>query len=115
MRALDSPGGGGAIRANSTTDAHGGGGMAELPKLTKRQIGALKSMSINEGRFEPVQLREAVSQETADQLVELGLVERGDCYPRYAHWGYLIGYRLTPSGREFLLGDRSRYRDQIPL
>lgn len=70
--------------------------------LTKPQTRALKTLSIAEDRFEPLALRSHVSQEVADELVALGLVESGPCFQRYRVWGHMTGYRLTGTGRTAL-------------
>jgi hypothetical protein len=67
-------------------------------KLTKPLTRALKALSLHERRFQPLQLRGSVATEVADQLVVLGLAERGDSDARFEDWGYATGYRLTRAG-----------------
>jgi hypothetical protein len=54
--------------------------------LTKSQSRVLTTLSTAEDRFEPLALRSHVSEEVADELVALGLAERGPCYQRYRVW-----------------------------
>ena len=67
-------------------------------KLTKTLIRALKAISSHEGHFQPLELRSSIKAEAAEQLVDLGLAERGDCDVRFEEWGYPTGYRLTQAG-----------------
>jgi hypothetical protein len=77
-------------------------------RFTKQQIKGLKSLSLAEHRLEPLQLSSRLTQETADELVALGLAEVGACDPRYEKFGYSTGYRLTEAGWQALANHRSR-------
>ncbi len=71
--------------------------MAE--KLTKPLWRGLKVLSLAHDRLEPIELWASVSSEVADNLVAMGLAERGESDPRFEEWGYPVGYRLTSAGR----------------
>jgi len=74
-----------------------------LPKLTKTQIRALKSISVSFSSFEPSELGRFRS-DVAEELVTLGLVERGECSTSHKElFGYEQGYRLTCAGRRLHL------------
>jgi hypothetical protein len=70
--------------------------------LTKKQTKGLKTLSVIEDRFTPLQLLR-ITSEIADQLVQLGLAECGECSERYKEL-FLndTGYRLTKAGRGYL-------------
>ena len=69
-------------------------------KLTKPLLRGLKDLSSAGNRFQPVELRASTTSAVAEELVAMGLAERGDCDPRFAEWGYTVGYRLTQAGVE---------------
>lgn len=67
-------------------------------KLTKPLVRGLKNLAQAENEFVPIELRGATSSDVADQLVALGLAERGSCEARWQDQGYAVGYRLTRDG-----------------
>lgn len=75
--------------------------MPESLKLTKKQHRGLNSLALVYERFTPIQHLVGINSETADQLVELGLAEVGECSERYKEiLQYETGYRLTRAGQE---------------
>jgi hypothetical protein len=83
------------------------------PKLTKKQIRGLKTLSLAYTRFTPIQLL-TITHEVAEQLVHLGLAEKGESFPRYKEvFGYDVGYRLTRAGAIFLNDRRSLDKGKV--
>ena len=86
-----------------------------LPKLTKAQISALKSIFMSFASFEPSELGRFRS-DVAEELVTLGFVERGECSTRHKElFGYEEGYRLTRAGRRLRLIGRPNGLTICPL
>lgn len=66
--------------------------------LTARDWTALQKLADAVGEFEPLAKRPGVGTATAERLVALGLVEKGEASPAYKNRGYDVGYRLTERG-----------------
>jgi hypothetical protein len=66
--------------------------------MTHHHRRGLKEVANAISDFHPLATRGNLGQTLADQLVDLGLAERGPYSPAYAARGYSIGYRLTDAG-----------------
>jgi len=66
--------------------------------LTGRDWTALEKLAAAVGEFEPLAKRTGVGAVTAERLVALSLVEKGEPSPAYKGRGYDVGYRLSERG-----------------
>lgn len=74
--------------------------------LTPAQRNGLQRLALAVGDFEPLAALARIGPEIAEQLVALGLAERGPCAQRMLSRGYSEGYRLSQEGWQVL--DRKR-------
>jgi len=75
--------------------------------LTPHQWRGLRDLASAGGDMEPLAKRANLGKVVADQLVELGLAERGRSTERYAAIGLDVGYRLSDLGWKVI--ERGRY------
>lgn len=80
--------------------------------LSAHQWRGLKDLASALSDMEPLAKRGNLGEVVAEQLVALGLAERGPCIERYAAIGYDIGYRVSELGWKVL--DRGRWPKRQP-
>ena len=79
----------------------------ENARVDGRQMNAMAKLANALTSFEPLANRPGVGEKTADELVSLGLAERGSCDEPWPSRGYPIGYRLTNLG--WLIQERGKF------